>query len=288
MSYRCLFSILLAVVGLNLVESHASAADLDPGYAQIPLPQEEKVEFGSGWYVRGDLGVTRGQSATASDEPYYSNSVGPGTVAPSLSGAPSHTLRYDATLGGGYQFNKWFRADVTFDFHQPTISASQGASHNCVTGTYKNADGISETSQNSICTPTLKASLKGYSALVNGYVDLGTWYNVTPYVGAGVGMSFGHASASSTYIQNNNVPYAGISYVDALSGTNVVKNWDRSQGSQYYNLAFALMGGVSIDVSDHAKLDIGYRYLNLGQILGTNQYTHEIRAGLRYMLDNSL
>ena len=46
------------------------------------------------------------------------------------------------------------------------------------------------------------------------------------------------------------------------------------------------MGGIAIDVYDHTKLDIGYRYLHLGDVLGANLSTQEVRAGLRYMIDN--
>ena len=59
-------------------------------------------------------------------------------------------------------------------------------------------------------------------------------------------------------------------------------------------------GGFAIDVTDHLKLDLGYRYVNLGTFTGIEsharaaqlarsssrkQTTQEIRVGFRYMID---
>ena len=325
-----------ALVG-TLPTARAAAADLDYGYGSAPPPiAESKVEFGSGWYVRGDIGVTTGTGVGAGDEPYDSSqfsvtapptvtpgqpatsttvknsdgtttttttpatpaivtpsplptryfpngiSSGPGQTPPSLNSA-SGVLNYTASLGAGYQFNRWIRSDLMFDFHQPIQNSRQGAGVPCITGTAIYGASPAEIPLSTTCTPTLKATLKSYDVLINGYLDLGTWYRFTPYVGAGVGLSFGYASASSHYVQNNGVAY-NVSYTDALNGAVYNQYWDRSQGKQYYNFAFAAMAGVAYDIYPHTKLDVGYRYLHLGQIIGTNVATQEARVGLRYML----
>ena len=357
----------VSILALSLVAlgtSAVHAADLDPSYGIIPPSQEERVEFGSGWYVRGDIGLNRGMGVRAGDEPYdtspytavpgvaavpgvdavpattvvtagtvTTNKVtnpdgsvttstttttsptqgttgsaaipakaaipaqqfqkgvftGPGSASPNLQ-TTSGTLNYTGSLGGGYQFNRWFRADVIFDFHQPVQNSRQGQGVNCVTATVKAVDptggaGLYEVPYGTTCTPTLKATLRSYDTLVNGYIDLGTWHSITPYIGAGIGLSFGHATTSSNYIQGNGASY-NVTYADALSGTAANQYWDRSQSRQYYNLAFAFMAGISIDVFDHTKFDIGYRYLHLGSVFGTNLATQEVRGGLRYMIDN--
>jgi opacity protein-like surface antigen len=46
------------------------------------------------------------------------------------------------------------------------------------------------------------------------------------------------------------------------------------------------MAGVGIDVYAHTKLDIGYRYIDNGTVIGSHVRYNEIRAGLRYMIDN--
>jgi opacity protein-like surface antigen len=56
------------------------------------------------------------------------------------------------------------------------------------------------------------------------------------------------------------------------------------------------MAGFAYDISDHAKLDVGYRYLNAGKYTSapspiTGQTStrtlssQEVRVGLRYMID---
>jgi opacity protein-like surface antigen len=54
------------------------------------------------------------------------------------------------------------------------------------------------------------------------------------------------------------------------------------------------MGGVAIDLTPHLKLDIGYRYLSLGNYSATDSSgnpitkrlsAQEIRTGFRYVID---
>jgi opacity protein-like surface antigen len=42
-------------------------------------------------------------------------------------------------------------------------------------------------------------------------------------------------------------------------------NWDRAVTVHKFGFAWALMAGVAYDLTTHAKLDLGYHYLNLGQ-----------------------
>jgi opacity protein-like surface antigen len=154
-----------------------------------------------------------------------------------------------------------------------------------VTPQVLNSGGIAEPTTGD-CTGNYKANLSSYDVLANVYVDLGTWSSVTPYVGAGVGLSFGHYSTSSTYIQGNGSSY-NVSYT-SQGGSTTTEDFDRTGSGTYYNFAWALMSGVGIDVYSHTKLDIGYRYLNLGKISGISGtlYSNEVRVGLRYMIDN--
>jgi opacity protein-like surface antigen len=81
------------------------------------------------------------------------------------------------------------------------------------------------------------------------------------------------------------------------NGGNVVTfaDFDRSQLSFTYRFAWAAMAGVAIAITDHAQLDVGYRFLDLGPITGISPVTgttvtqrvraNEVRAGVRYMID---
>ena len=113
-----------------------------------------------------------------------------------------------------------------------------------------------------------------WSTLLNGYFDLGSWAGVTPYVGAGIG-----AAEHQTRKWRD---AAGLTYHDS-------DNWD---------VAWAVMAGVAVQVSPHMSLDLGYRYIDLGQPVSgydtastsskvhfDNLTAHELRAGVRYTID---
>jgi opacity protein-like surface antigen len=102
-----------------------------------------------------------------------------------------------------------------------------------------------------------------YTVLANGYFDIGTWWIATPYVGAGAGIAVDNVR----------------DYVYRTSG-------NLAGRSDFERFAFAGMAGVAFDVYPHVKIDIGYRYINNGTMAGTQLGHHEVRAGLRYMIDN--
>jgi opacity protein-like surface antigen len=101
--------------------------------------------------------------------------------------------------------------------------------------------------------------------LVNFYYDLDMGHRITPYVGVGIG--FAHHTLDGNDTDDSDTSFA-----------------------------WALMAGVDIDLRANWKLDIGYRYLDLGDAKfddrknGTpakdfildDLESHEIRVGLRY------
>ena len=273
----------------------AMAADLDPALEDpvevMPTLPLSNVVFGSGWYVRGDFGGTQLLQVTPTNQGILSiySTQSFHSYAPGINFTPSHNIGYTASLGGGYTFNRWIRADVVFDFHQPLHSSTYSKGFPCQNGygpVLTLASGATTANPTyETCNGVFQASLQSYSTLVNGYVDLGTWHNVTPYVGGGVGLSFGHYQTSSSYFQADGSSY-DIAVTNPANAQTYSLYFDRTASGNYYKPAFAAMGGVAIGIYDHVKLDIGYRYLNLGTILGRNVGTQEVRAGLRYMIDN--
>jgi opacity protein-like surface antigen len=112
--------------------------------------------------------------------------------------------------------------------------------------------------------------------LANAYADLGTWHSFTPYVGAGLGAAGVRAAGlSNTFVQ----PTAGI-----------------SSGAEQWNVAWALMAGVGYSVTPNVLIDLGYRYLHLGDVAsGVDQFggvltphglsASEVRLGVRYTVE---
>lgn len=232
------------LLALGIGTAHAADVRQAPPPSMPPLLQSAPPllvdEFGSGWYLRGDLGyrMNRVDSVTA---------IGPAGAA------TDPELGDSWMIGGGVGYKwEWLRGDVTVDY-ATRADFRAGSAFGPV---------------------DYSAKVDTLTALVNVYGDLGTWYGLTPYVGAGVGMA--HVRAANFHVDS----FGGF---DAESG----KAW---------NFAWALMAGVSYRVMGNAHIDLGYRYLNLGDVTTGvdpvgNELTlkklsaDEFRLGFRYVLD---
>jgi opacity protein-like surface antigen len=284
----------------------AKAADLDyPVFQGEPAAHSQMMEFGTGWYLRGDIAAAREK------RPKLDSALSFPTAA-----AVSQN-NWSVSLGAGYQFTNMFRSDMTFDYRHTAKASGAAAKVVCP---YAPATLTDQTTNlpvgvlynpNDTCTPRQEASLATYDVMLNGYVDLGNWSGLTPYVGAGAGISSILSRGAVNYIKDSdNTPYAAdltITGVPAIwkdaGGTTLnpqpniaftKQNWDKASRSRDWNLAWALMAGVAYDINKNAKFDIGYRYLNLGSytttslagVSKTTSFTaHEVRAGIRYMID---
>ena len=81
--------------------------------------------------------------------------------------------------------------------------------------------------------------------LANAFLDLGTWNSLTPYVGAGIGTS------------RNTIN--GFTDVNAVTGTIAYANADPK-----WELAWAVYAGIAWNISPVFAIDLGYRYIDLG------------------------
>jgi len=296
---------LMGLTSLACVGGQAHAADMPLPYYGEPAPQE-KVEFGTGWYIRGDVGGALDSGPILSPDLSY---LGNKTQA-----------NWNADVGFGYKLNSWFRSDLTLG----TLGTQKATGFKQV-GCYKDIENVVDSTGQSVgvyavpntCNENQRADLKKQILLLNGYVDLGTWYGLTPYVGAGLGaarieqegsVAYTNASDNSPYRANLVLPEAAVSNPTFLEGPALVnklnpqptiaygtQNWDRTFRTVKYNFAWALMAGVAWQVTDNAYLDVGYRYVNFGSFTGINSQTgavfsknlsaQQIRIGVRYMVD---
>ncbi len=306
---------LMATLGALCV-SAATAADMPFGSPLPPPPSlDQPVEFGTGWYLRGDVG--------------YSNMPIPAVVA-DFANNLGRTGAASGGLGFGYQYNSWLRTDFTLDrsvfrpsssFPMPTPGAwcpfgtAQIYNQNNTLG----PNGSTLTglagylySPNETCTADVTAHLNRTSALVNAYIDFGNWFGLTPYVGAGIGMTYLQSSAAVAYYQNNgqawapNLGQAGVpeGWVDNYGhpvNASVAYPWAQINPNQYiakksWKFAWNLMAGVSYDVSQNLKIDVGYRLLDAGSytslpafLTGTvvtkELISQEVRIGVRLTSD---
>ncbi len=278
MSSRTILRSLAALAAFAVCAgTRAEAADLASffGLQQQNDPAEptQPVEFGTGWYIRGDTA--------------YAEDSLPG-ISPALQAITSgRQPNFNADLGFGYKINDWIRTDIVADYWLPTKSQGDGPGIQCVTQ-LNGTPPIPAQTVFDTCTPHGNSSIQRLDALANVYVDIGTWSGFTPYVGGGLGMSRLQVTNDVNYFMSNGLPYH-------ISTDGFFFNFDRSSDSMRYQFASALMAGVSYQINPELYLDVGYRYINLGTINGLQDANgnsisktmdaHEARIGLRYMID---
>ncbi|MEP3276979.1 MAG: outer membrane protein [Stappiaceae bacterium] len=234
-----------AVAGLLLVSSQSFAADLPEPFVVEPVPAA------GGWYLRGDIGYKFYQAPTGS-----TFAAGTGTF---IDNELDDTFLIGA--GIGYKWNDFFRTDLTVDYEAPAGYSGRANCVGCVApGQYS----------------TETADIDVWSFMLNGYVDLLTWNKITPYVGAGLGVSI----VSTSDVQFVNPDGSRGSY----------------DGDSQANFAWALMAGAAYEVNQNWSIDAGYRYFNIGdaktevvpagngnsRINYEDIQAHELRVGVRY------
>jgi opacity protein-like surface antigen len=235
---RCV-KFLIAAGAASLLSSAAFAADMPapPPYAPPPVQ-----DFG-GWYLRGDIGM--------SNQSVKNIRLTDPTAYQGLSSF-NETTNFDAAptyqVGVGYQFNNWFRADVTGQYRGS--SNFKGTDLLTFPAGGDTASGIDNYS----------ASKSEWLFLANVYADLGTWWCVTPFIGAGVGAAR-VSIAGFTDTGANNANFAGP--VPFAGGPPNVSFATAATGSQW-NFAWALHAGLGYRISPNATLELAYSYVNLG------------------------
>jgi opacity protein-like surface antigen len=232
-----------------------------PMYAPPPV-----IEDFGGWYLRGDIGFSNQKVDRLNNVLDAGNTTSTQRLAFNTAGIFG--------LGVGYRVNNWFRADVTGEY--------RGNSQ------FFGTDAI--TYPGGVGTDTYHATKSEWVVLANAYVDLGTWWCMTPFIGAGVGTArVGISNFTDQGIANN----GGGALPGLAFGDNVSK----------WNLAWAVHAGVAYKVSPNFTVELAYRYLDMGDGLtgdlrtfdGTNNInnpttfkgitSHDLKIGVRWNLE---
>lgn len=251
-------ALLVAGVVALVSAGAARAADLPPP-PQFPPPPE--VVDTTGWYLRGDVGV--GVASSPDIRSTFYDGSGATLTGANLDDTVPSFARVQQSIGDsafvdlgiGYQVNNWLRFDATGEYrtsqHVSTLESYgiDGAGFGGV-GQYTGYDQYYGNVQSTV-------------ALVNAYVDLGTWWCLTPFIGAGVGAAYNRVDGL------HDLGVGGPTIVNAYGNTvaggvgNGGYGFARSSGK--FDLAYAAMAGVSYSVTPNLKLELAYRYLNMGQ-----------------------
>ncbi len=251
----------------------ARAADILP-----PAPKlddgngDSALDPNSGWYLRGDVGLDAYNNARFKSASNPLINAGSALQAHNRSNQPN----FIAGLGVGYRYNDWLRFDVTGEAHGDAKFATAYSLLDPSSQIFGRPGGT-------LFTGTHSAKLSSYVGLANVYFDVLTWHGITPYAGAGVGIANVHLSSASergTLIDVN------------AAATPIVFN---APGGTKTNFAWAVTTGISYDLTTDVKLDLSYRYLNIGSAPSQREHgslfkvssasigEQDIRLGVRWM-----
>ena len=260
---------LIAAGAASLFSTLAFAADMPiappPVYAPPPA-----ADFG-GWYLRGDIGFS---NQKVKDVHYTRESA----YTPMTSF--NQTSAFDTAgiygVGVGYRFNSWFRADITGQYRGNSNFKGTDRFNATANGVpYSGIDNYS-------------ASKSEWLVLANAYVDLGTWWCITPFVGAGVG------GARVTIANFTDTGINSFTNAPSLASAPTSSKW---------TFAWAAHAGLAYNVNPNLVLELAYSYVDMGEgrtgVLTTydGQTTgnifkfkditsHYLKLGLRWNFDN--
>ncbi|MGH6842225.1 MAG: outer membrane protein, partial [Methylocella sp.] len=241
---------LAAWCGLAMPAAGADFGAPFPGFA-VPAPLDNKVDFASNWYVRGDIA--------------YAAETFPNIAPFTFGSSQSMFNTFSAGVGGGYKVNNWFRTDLILDYRSQ-IHAIGSAAAPCFTNVTNPPPQGNPVEAS--CVANSDSEFRRWDLLANGYFDLGTWSGFTPYIGAGAGVAWARINQSVNFTLNGFPCQGNCGFI--TNGGNVVTfgNFDQYRSKMQYRFAWAVMAGVAIAMTDHAQLDVGYRFLDLGSVTG--------------------
>jgi opacity protein-like surface antigen len=270
-------------------------------------------EVGSNWYVRGDIGISFDRAPSLSFSTLALPPLGavgaPFTVG---NGANWTTTNFTGGAGFGYRWNEWLRFDATWDYRNGPGGSRQAAVV-CPYGPLTPFPTGFLYDTTNTCNASASVRQFDNAFLANTYLDLGTYYGFTPYVGGGLGLNMNTLTANVNYNETAN----GQTYAANLTAVGPfppvwVNNqgqalapqpniafgpqfWNRSIRTTTWSMAWALAAGIGYKITPSMTLDIGYRYLNSGTIntllnpqtgatIRQTNASHQIRVGVLYYI----
>jgi opacity protein-like surface antigen len=259
-----------------MLSTAALAADMAiaPPPPQMYAPQPQVEDFG-GWYLRGDIGVTNTQGKLFAPAYLDASTISYAQRNHEFTGGGSFGI------GAGYQFNSWFRADVTGEYRSKVhFSGTDYANIN-----FGGLIGVRPIGD------TYAGGYQSWVGLLNVYADLGTWWCITPFVGFGVGGAHNTFSGLSDLTTVN---------LGGGTGSGLYQASSASQNS----FAWAAHAGLAYKASNSLTVELAYRYLDMGTAITGGGSTfdgfrsnrafefrdltsHDLKLGVRWNLDSA-
>jgi opacity protein-like surface antigen len=185
------------------------------------------------------LGIIAGllsiSSSSAKDNNYYlkaevgvskSEKIKSDNVFYTWSGNKSFNSGPIYFLGFGYKINDKLRSEVTYSYTDLKYQRNIASE--------KNPTMILEYKQ--------KVNIQ--TGMINLFYDVATYQKLTPYVGFGLGYAKINPKEANMVSKRGTTSY---------------------QSNKSENLSYALMGGLSINMTDRINVDIGYKFQDFGK-----------------------
>jgi opacity protein-like surface antigen len=123
---------------------------------------------------------------------------------------------------------------------------------------------------------THDSDLDIHTLMVNALYDYDTGTKFTPYVGGGLGLSLNITDTVSTMLdtigQNRPLTDPGVANTNADAGLT------QESTGKTLNLAKSLMAGVTYDLADRWLIDMGYRYVDFGEVNWRGMFGHPVES----------
>jgi opacity protein-like surface antigen len=257
---------LISAAAIGAMSTAAFAADMQvppppppyqpPPMVYMPPPPVVAQPLGN-WYLRGDVGVGMQAFSTFDHQQVNSSFVWPASWT-----IVQQDIQDTTIFGGGvgYEFNNWFRVDVTGEYRTKAMFKATGSYTNFCSG-------------GGICFDVTDGNLSSAVVMANAYLDLGTWWCLTPYIGGGVGGAYNRI----TDVQDNGINSDGTVGFGYTAGD-----------SSAWSAAWNLQSGLTYNVNNNFKVDFNVRYLHLGSPTTSEVFCQNTAAcpGASYTLTN--
>ncbi len=271
---------LTTTAALALVAQTALAVGPAHAVDLLGEPTEEytEVEFGTGWYIRGDIGINFYQDVATVE----SAATVPGFPSPVI----VETERDDFLnfgVGVGYRVSPNFRVDANIqNFSQgsgevrSTVSPAGLApcdsgfvrvtnfdiNGNPIITVEQRFDGSTDITN---CQASASTSYDVWGGMLNAYYDIDTGLGITPFVGGGVGVlrnsftaSFGDVTCSPQAEFRCNPTDGGVPDF----GEEYTQQGPRNNGVAYHAAA-SVLAGLSFQISKDLSFDATYAYTHM-------------------------
>lgn len=223
-------SLFIGALASTLFSGVAFAADYTP-VPVVDFEPEYELELGGNLYLRGYVGFTNQQVDDMNNAIF-------GAAAYEFLQADFES---SGLFGGavGYRVNEWFRADISAEYRMR-------AGFDGLDRYDGDGDGLfTNMSPGNDATNQYTADKSEFLVLANAFVDLGSYHQISPYVGAGVGASY--------------------TMIDDLLDVNTIESSTAyANHNGVWSFAWALYAGLGFEVNEQLTLDFGYRYLHIG------------------------